>query len=80
MIAARRKGWEIMANGDLIAIGDSNWNYVLTDSNYVYAIAKPGSGASDSTYGDLNYFKKAYRNRWIGSLTELGEKIIYKIA
>ena len=28
---------EIMANGDLIAIGDSNWNYVLTDSNYVYA-------------------------------------------
>jgi hypothetical protein len=65
--------------GDLLAIGNSNWDYVLTDSNYVRSIAKPGSGASDSSYGDLNYFRKAYRNGWIGSLTDLGEKIIYKI-
>ena len=66
--------------GDLIAIGNSNWDYVLTDSNWVYSIAKPGSGASDSSFGDLNYFRMAYRKGWTGSLTDLGEKIIYKIA
>ena len=66
--------------GDLIAIGNSNWNYVLTDSNYVRSIAKQGSGASNSTYGDLNHFRNAYRNGCIGSLTDLGEKIIYKIS
>lgn len=66
--------------GDLVAIGNSNWNYILTDSNYVWAIAKPGSGSSNSTYGDLNHFRKAYKNGRIGSLTDLGEKIIYKIS
>ena len=65
---------------NLIAIGNSNWNYILTDSNYVRAIAKQGSGASSSTYGDLNHFRKAYRNGRIGSLTNLGEKIVYKIS
>lgn len=63
----------------LLAIGNSNWNYVLTDSNWVYAIAKQESGASNCSFGDLNYFRKAYRNKWVGSLTDLGERIIYKI-
>lgn len=65
--------------GDLIAIGNSNWDYVLTDSKWVYSIAKPESGASDGSFGDLSYFKKAYRNKWVGSLTSLGEQILFNL-
>ena len=64
---------------ELVAIGDSNWDYVINDNNYVYCVAKIGSGASDSVYGDLRHFKKAYKNKDIGSLTDLGERIIFNI-
>jgi hypothetical protein len=43
-----------------IAIGDANWDYYLWH-NYIYSVAKDGSGASDSVFGSINYFKKYYR-------------------
>ena len=73
-----------MNNSDgLLAIGSSNWNYhkyVFSDgATGVMAIAKKDSGASDCYFGPINHFIKCYRNRSIGSLTSLGEKIVYRI-
>lgn len=63
-------------SGNIIAIGNSNWDYILTESGYTRVIAKENSGAGDSTFGDLRYFKNAYSNGRIGTLTDLGKKIV----
>ena len=60
----------------IIAIGSSNWDYILTESGYTRAIAKENSGACDSTFGDIKHFKKVYLSGHIGALTDLGKKIV----
>lgn len=47
---------------ELLHTGRSNWNYYLQKHNGkpcgVVALAKAGTGAADSHFGDLKYFNK----------------------
>jgi len=78
---------------DLIAKGNSNWDYyirstitekVIKNTGYtqtslyhiIFSVPKEGTGCGQSVYGNLDYFKKMYKKGHIGSLTELGEKIV----
>jgi len=69
-------------NEQILAIGNSNWDYKLQIYNDgsvgVLSIAKEGSGANDSCFGNVRHFINCYRKGWVGSLTEAGEKLIYK--
>ena len=72
-----------MEMDNLLAIGTSNWDYILMEYNDgsigTIAIAKPGSGASDCCFGNIRHFIKCYRSKDIGSLTALGEKIVFNL-
>lgn len=49
--------------------GDSNWNYYLmqyrNETPSVVALAKDGTGASDSFFGNIPYFRNYLRRRGI---------------
>lgn len=56
---------------ELIELGDSNWDYYTMqykdEPPSVVALAKPGTGASDCFFGDMDYFKKWQRRKHYGS-------------
>ena len=68
---------------NLLAVGDSNWNYILREygdgSTAVIAVAKKDSGCSDSHFCNIKRFKYHYQEKNIGSLTALGEKIVFNL-
>lgn len=67
---------------DKIAEGDANWDYYLNkkenlSESYVVAMAKENSDASDSIFGDVQYFRKIVKehpSRY--RLTELGKSLL----
>lgn len=54
-----------------------NWN-IYTDKKYMYSIAKPGTGAEDSQYGDIRHIRQMIREGHIkrSELTRLGRKLL----
>lgn len=64
-----------------IAEGSSNWDYYLMqykeDMPTVAAIAKEGTGASDSQFGDLKYFERYLKSNRSNEtkLTNFGETL-----
>lgn len=66
-------------NMELMAEGNSNWNYYF-DKGMVFAIAKEDSGASDSTFGNIDYFSKFLEyckgNSENVRLTDFGKEIM----
>jgi len=44
----------------LLMKGDSSWDYYLVPASkpFVYSVAREGSGASNSVFGSLDYFKR----------------------
>ena len=45
----------------LYATGDSNWDLYQNSQGYLYAIAKPGTGAEDSCFGYPNHLDRLTR-------------------
>jgi len=45
----------------LYAKGDSNWDLYQDKNGYLFAIAKPGSGAENSHFGNPDHLKRLTR-------------------
>lgn len=60
-----------------IATAGSNWE-IYYNGEYCRSIAKPGSGASDSVYGNLSYIARQLRTGYIkpSQLTKYGRRIM----
>lgn len=54
-----------------------NWD-IYTDGKYMYSIAKPGSQANDSQYGDIRHIRRMIREGHIerSELTRLGRHLL----
>ncbi len=71
--------------GKLIATADGNWDYFAVEdrdrkkSPYCYSVAKPTSGASTSSFGDLRHICNLIRDdMWDGEFTEYGRELMVK--
>ena len=66
-------------NHILFATG-SNWDLFAVMSHgkiHLYSIAKPGSGASNSYFGDIEHVKNLIRKGyWRDQLTDIGQDIL----
>lgn len=65
-------------NYSMIANKPGNWClYFNAKDNIVLSIAKPGSGASDSVYGNIEHIKKQIRRGFLkrSELTRYGERL-----
>jgi len=68
----------------LVATTDSNWDIYYSAkadaSPYcgcLFSIAKPGSGAQGTTFGDFNHIRYLMRNGWWdGEFTPFGKKMM----
>ena len=72
-------GPECIGNLRKIATESSNWEIYYNDQyGYCESIAKPGSGASDSVYGNLAYIARQLRTGYIkpSQLTRYGRRIM----
>lgn len=62
-----------------VAHANSNWEY-YHDPLYggIHALAKPGSGASDSCFGDVSYLRRCLQTGVIqsSSLTKYGRRLL----
>lgn len=50
----------------LAKVGSDNWDLYVSENGYFYAIAKPGTGAMDSHFGDVSHIlglMRDYPNR-----------------
>lgn len=70
-------GPECIGNLRKIATESSNWE-IYYNGEYCQSIAKPGSGASDSVYGNLSYIARQLRTGYIkpSQLTKYGRRIM----
>ena len=62
-----------------VATEDSNWElYYDTQYHFFRAIAKPESGASDSTFGNIAHVRRCLREGWIkpSALTKYGRRLL----
>ena len=65
-------------NYSMIANPPGNWTlYYCPANNTVLSIAKPGSGASDCIYGNIDHIKKQIRRGFMkrSYLTRYGERL-----
>ncbi len=82
MIGASKTYSEV---GQLFATAEGNWDYYAVEqpdrsrSPYCYSVAKPTSGASTSSFGDLRHICNLIReDGWAGEFTEFGRQLMIK--